>query len=70
MTICMYQLVTEQILCARNFCVYVSLFKDVNKNQKSPVWHKVLFQVTRYYTQEVIRVRVVHVCWDVKWPAL
>ena len=33
----MYQLVTEQILRARNFCVYVSLFKDVNKNQKNPV---------------------------------
>lgn len=34
MTICMYQLVTELILYARNFCVFVALFKDVHKNQK------------------------------------
>lgn len=34
MTIYMYQLVTELILYARNFCVFVALFKDMHKNQK------------------------------------
>lgn len=31
----MYQIVIEQILCAIDFCVYVSLFKNVNENQKT-----------------------------------